>query len=195
MLAKSGVFPVNPARRRTGPISQAELPGPANPAPMPLSKISRRRFLQSSVRSGLAISLFDLSGVRAPEPVPPSDGFVILEGEEAQQPSACCPNPPWRRRSCPPTTAPSRSLLRYKKGEEVKIRLINKLPHANKPHLAGACRMAAWMASGVHAGTGPPSAQASISLHAAGQRGFWPTARRLGPFVNEQLGRGLCEHS
>ena len=158
---------------------------------MPPSMISRRRFLQSGLGSGLAISLCDLSGRSAcAEPAPPSDGFVILEARPATL--RLLPEPAMETPVFAYNGAVPGPLLRYKKGEEVKIRLINKLPQPTSLTWPGV-RIANAM-DGVGALTQEPVASgASFEYRfTPPDSGFFAYRPGVSPFVNEQLGRGLC---
>jgi FtsP/CotA-like multicopper oxidase with cupredoxin domain len=88
--------------------------------------ISRRRFLESTLGSSLAISLFDISRPSArAAPAPDADGFFVLEarpGKLRLLPEPAAETPVWTFDGEVPGP-----LLRYKKGEEVKVRLVNRL--------------------------------------------------------------------
>ena len=154
---------------------------------MPPSMISRRRFLQSGLGSGLAISLCDLSA-RA-EPAPPSDGFMILEARPATL--RLLPEPATETPVFAYNGAIPGPLLRYKKGEEVKIRLVNGLTQPTSLTWPGV-RIANEM-DGVGALT-----QAPVEPGASFDYRFTPPDCGLfsyrpgvSPFAAEQLARGL----
>jgi FtsP/CotA-like multicopper oxidase with cupredoxin domain len=150
---------------------------------MPAKLFSRRRFLGSS----LAISLFELPAHA--EPAINADGFFVLEA--APKTLRLLPEPVPETPVFAYNGAVPGPLLRFKKGEEVKIRLINKLPQPTSLTWPGV-RIANAM-DGVGALT-----QESVAAGASFEYRFTPPdsgllAYRPGvsPFVNEQLGRGL----
>jgi FtsP/CotA-like multicopper oxidase with cupredoxin domain len=157
---------------------------------MPAKPISRRRFLESTLGSGLAISLFDISRPSArAEPAPDADGFVVLEarpGTLRLLPDPAAPTPIWTYNGEVPGP-----LLRYKKGEEVKIRLVNRLAQQTSLTWPGV-RLANEM-DGVGALT-----QAPVEPGASYDYRFTPPDSGLfsyrpggSPFAAEQLAHGL----
>jgi FtsP/CotA-like multicopper oxidase with cupredoxin domain len=156
-------------------------------APMPAKPISRRRFLGSSLGSGLAVGLFDLSA--RGEPKPDADGFLVLEGRPATlrllaEPAA--QTPVWGYNGEVPGP-----LLRYKKGEEVKVRLVNRLAQQTSLTWPGV-RIPNSM-DGVGALTQAPVAPgASFDYRfTPPDSGLFSYRPGVSPFVAEQLARGL----
>ena len=150
---------------------------------MPANLFSRRRFLGSS----LAISLFELPAHA--EPAPNADGFFVLEA--APKTLRLLPEPAPETPVFAYNGAVPGPLLRYKKGEEVKIRLINKLPQPTSLTWPGV-RIANAM-DGVGALTQEPVApDASFEYcFTPPDSGFFAYRPGVSLFVNEQLGRGL----
>jgi FtsP/CotA-like multicopper oxidase with cupredoxin domain len=150
---------------------------------MPAKLFSRRRFLGSS----LAIGLFDLSAHA--EPTPDADGFIVLEAKPATLrllPEPAAKTPVWGYDGEVPGP-----LLRYKKGEEVKIRLVNRLAQPTSLTWPGV-RIANAM-DGAGALTQEPVAPgASFDYRfTPPDSGLFSYRPGVSPLVAEQLGRGL----
>src|ERR1700732_1298635 len=95
---------------------------------MPRGTISRRLFLGHTLANILALP------ARA-EPPSPQDGFHVLaarEGKLQLHPDPASPTAVWSYNGEVPGP-----LLRFKKGEEVKVRLVNKLAQPASLNLHG----------------------------------------------------------
>ncbi len=154
---------------------------------MPSKLISRRRFVGSSLGSGLAISLFDLRAHS--EPAQGSDGFLVLGAAPATLrllPEPAGETPVWAYNGEVPGP-----LLRYRKGEEIKVRLVNRLEQPTSLSWPGV-RIANAM-DGVGGLTQKPVAPGEsfdyrFTPPDSGLFGYRPSVL---PFNGEQLGRGL----
>ena len=157
---------------------------------MPAKPISRRRFLGSSLGSSLALGLFDLSSPSGrAEPAPDADGFIILEARPGMLrlvPEPAAETPVWTYDGEVPGP-----LLRYKKGEEVKVRLVNRLAQHTSLTWPGV-RIANEM-DGVGALTqAPVEPSASFDYRfTPPDSGLFSYRPGVSPFVAEQLARGL----
>ncbi|VTZ26394.1 Multicopper oxidase type 3 [Methylocella tundrae] len=150
---------------------------------MPAKMISRRRLLGS----GLAISLFDCSA--RGEPAAGQDGSLILEaapGSLRLLPEPAAPTPVLAFNGAVPGP-----LLRCKKGEELKIRLVNGLEQPTSLSWPGV-RIVNGM-DGVGGLTQKPVAPGEsfdyrFTPPDSGLFGYRPAVL---PFAGEQFGRGL----
>jgi FtsP/CotA-like multicopper oxidase with cupredoxin domain len=145
---------------------------------------SRRRFLGSAV----AISLFDLPA-RAAEPPPGPDGFRVLEARPGLL--RLVPEPAHETAVWGYNGETPGPLLRYKKGEEVKVRLVNKLDQPTSLSWPGV-RIANPM-DGVAGLTQKPVLPSEFFDYrfTPPDSGFFWYRPQVAPFVSEQLGRGL----
>ncbi len=153
---------------------------------MPAKLISRRCFLGSS----LALNLFDLSSPSArAEPAPDSNGFVVLEarpGTLRLLPEPAAETPIWGYNGAVPGLP-----LRYKKGEEVKVRLVNRLAQPTSLTWPGV-RIANAMDGAGGLTQEPIAPGASFDYRfTPPDSGLFSYRPGVSPFVAEQLGRGL----
>ncbi|MGO9673335.1 MAG: multicopper oxidase family protein [Methylocella sp.] len=157
---------------------------------MPAKLLSRRRFLRSSLGSGLAISLFDLPALSArAAPTPDADGFMVFEA--APKTLRLLPEPAAETPVFAYDGAIPGPLLRIKKGEEVKIRLVNQL--AQQTSLAWPGVRIANAMDGVGLLTQEPvEPGASFDYRfTPPDSGLFAYRPGVSPFASEQLGRGL----
>lgn len=144
-------------------------------------RISRRSFLAS----GVAVSLIDFSARAEPG----ADGFLTLEAAPAALrllPEPAAKTPVFAYNASVPGP-----LLRYKKGEEVKVRLVNKLAQPTSLAWPGV-RIANAM-DGVAGLTQQPVAPGESFDYrfTPPDSGLFSYRPGVSPFVGEQLGRGL----
>ncbi len=144
--------------------------------------ISRRLFLGHTLASVLALP------VRT-EPSSPQDGFHLLEAREGNLrllPEPALPTAVWSYNGEVPGP-----LLRSKKGEEVKVRLVNKLAQPASLNWHGVRIVNAMDGvAGLTQEPVPPGSSFDYRFTPPDSGLYWYHPHAL-PFVGEQLGRGL----
>ncbi|MCI0599834.1 MAG: multicopper oxidase domain-containing protein [Beijerinckiaceae bacterium] len=149
---------------------------------MPRGKISRRLLLGNTLASVMTYS------ARAAAPAP-QDGFQILEAREGTLTLLPGPSPPtaiWGYNGEVPGPP-----LRFKKGEEVKVRLINKLSQPTTLHWHGVRIINAMDgAAGLTQAPVPPGGTFDYRFTPPDAGLYWYHPHVL-PFTGEQLDRGL----
>ena len=149
---------------------------------MPRGNISRRHFLGHTLASVLVLP------ARAELPSQ-QDGFRVLEAREGKLQLLPEPAPPtavWGYNGGVPGP-----ILRFKKGEEVKVRLVNKLAQPTSLNWHGVRIVNAMDGvAGLTQEPVPPGRHLRLSFYPARQRTLLVSSARL-PFIGEQQGRGL----
>jgi FtsP/CotA-like multicopper oxidase with cupredoxin domain len=148
----------------------------------PRGKISRRLFLGHTLASVLALP------ARAELPSP-EDGFRVLEAREGKLsllPEPASPTAVWSYNGEVPGP-----LLRFKKGEEVKVRLVNKLAQPASLNWHGVRNVNAMDGvAGLTQEPVPPDGAFDYRFTPPDSGLFWYHPQVL-PFDREQQGRGL----
>jgi FtsP/CotA-like multicopper oxidase with cupredoxin domain len=149
---------------------------------MQCGRISRRLFLGHTLASILALP------ARA-EPPSPQDGFLVLEARESNfglLPEPASPTVVWSYNGEVPGP-----LLRYKKGEEVKVRLVNKLAQPASLNWHGVRIVNAMDGvAGLTQEPVPPGGSFEYRFTPPDSGLYWYHPHVL-PFIGEQLDRGL----
>jgi FtsP/CotA-like multicopper oxidase with cupredoxin domain len=148
----------------------------------PRGKISRRLFLGQTLASVLTLP------ARA-EPPSPQGGFRVLEAREGKLqllPEPAAPTAVWGFNGEVPGP-----LLRFKKGEEAKVRLVNKLSQPVSLNWHGVRIVNAMDGvAGLTQEPVPPGGSFDYRFIPPDSGLFWYHSHVL-PFTGEQLGRGL----
>jgi FtsP/CotA-like multicopper oxidase with cupredoxin domain len=149
---------------------------------MQCGRISRRLFLGQTLASVLALP------ARAESPSP-QDGFLVLEAREGNfslLPEPASPTVVWSYNGEVPGP-----LLRYKKGEEVKVRLVNKLAQPASLNWHGVRIVNAMDGvAGLTQEPVPPGGSFEYRFTPPDSGLYWYHPHVL-PFIGEQLDRGL----
>jgi FtsP/CotA-like multicopper oxidase with cupredoxin domain len=144
--------------------------------------ISRRLFLGRTLASVLPLPT-------QAEPPSPQDGFRILEAREGKSQLLLEPAAPttiWGYNGKVPGP-----LLRFKKGEEVKVKLVNKLPQPASLNWHGVRIINAMDGvAGLTQDPVPPGGSFEYRFTPPDSGLYWYHSHVL-PFIGEQLGRGL----
>ncbi|MGQ0445463.1 MAG: multicopper oxidase family protein [Beijerinckiaceae bacterium] len=149
---------------------------------MPRGTISRRLFLGHTLASILALP------ARA-EPPSPRDGFLVLEAREGNV--SLLPEPATQTAVWSYNGEVPGPLLRYKKGEEVKVRLVNKLAQPTSLSWHGVRIVNAMDGvAGLTQEPVPPGGSFDCRFTPPDSGLFWYHPHAL-PFIGEQRDRGL----
>lgn len=150
--------------------------------PVPMLPLTRRRLLST----GIAVAAFAAAGTRGGALATEQDGFRVLHARPGSAALRGADNPAtpiWGYDGQVPGPT-----LRYRRGEEVRIRLVNELPEPTSVHWHGVRLANAMDGTALTQAPIPPAARFDYRFTPPDAGTFW-----YHPHINgsRQLGRGL----